>query len=912
MDERSPGDTPARRATEASPQPETADIPAKPLTRFAVAAARHWRVTLAFWLVLLAAGTYAFSSGLDREGFPAVSTPLVRVTVPYFAGDAAVADADVGEPLSKAISEVDGVVGVTSRARPNFVTLLVEFDDEYSSLEGVDLLEGVEVGVVPTSVEVEYSEIDAAAFLSRYDLLIAVISEPGSDVAELEAVADEVADYLRADPNVAVADTQRQLSESTDIATGDEVVRQVGFSRVYRQGEGGFRPSATIALDRAPNGQDTIAFSDNVTALLADAPLADGYEVQITADFAVDIQRQLSSLSSNLLSGLVAVAAVSFLLISWRTAVVTALFMITVMASSLLLLWMFGQTLNVITMFALILTLGLLVDDAIVIAEAIEASRGQASTTAGVVRLAINQVGTASLSGTLTTVLVFAPLLLVTGILGEFIRILPITVIITLLASFVLSIVLIAGLSGLFLLRGKPTSTPVTRFESFLADKLASAISLVERNRPAGLALGFAAIGLSVVVVLAAFQIAGTLSFNIFPPSKDALALLVDGQFSPGTSIEEAEANADRIDEVLLDILGDNMTSAAYFGGGTTGVFIQADLVGFDDRDLTASEYADQIETALADEPGMRVAVNQLDQGPTAEEFPFAVQISAGEDPGAAQALALEIAERLQGDTITLGNGEQVEILETIISTDGTVTRRDNDRFVEVRASFDSADTSALVLATQEKVEADWPPATVAQRGLPDDALNFDFGFESDNQNDFASAGVAFQFALIGILILITVQFRSLLQALLIMLAIPFGLFGVFAALDWSDNPISFFAIVGLTGLLGVVVNNTILLTDAANQASREGRSTPSAMAVAMQRRFRPLVATTVTTVVGLAPLALSDPFWEPMAFTIMFGLLSSTVLVIISFPFYYLAVTPIGRRFGALARSLFSRQAAS
>ena len=151
----------------------------------------------------------------------------------------------------------------------------------------------------------------------------------------------------------------------------------------------------------------------------------------------------------------------------------------------------------------------------------------------------------------------------------------------------------------------------------------------------------------------------------------------------------------------------------------------------------------------------------------------------------------------------------------------------------------------------------------------------------------------------VGLLIL---QFRSVVQPLLIILAIPFSLFGVFTALSLTDNPLSFFVFVGLIALIGVVVNNTILLIDAANQGRRAGLRPGEAIGQAVTRRFRPLVATTLTTVVGLLPLALSDPFWEALSFTLIGGLLSSTFLVLLTFPVFYLAVekvrTPI-RNFG-------------
>ena len=94
---------------------------------------------------------------------------------------------------------------------------------------------------------------------------------------------------------------------------------------------------------------------------------------------------------------------------------------------------------------------------------------------------------------------------------------------------------------------------------------------------------------------------------------------------------------------------------------------------------------------------------------------------------------------------------------------------------------------------------------------------------------------------------------------------------------------------VGFIGLIGIAVNNTIMLTDYANQQRRLGMGPVASIASATRQRLRPLIATTLTTVVALLPLALSDPFWEALSFTIIFGLISSTILVLLSFPYYYL-----------------------
>ena len=121
-------------------------------------------------------------------------------------------------------------------------------------------------------------------------------------------------------------------------------------------------------------------------------------------------------------------------------------------------------------------------------------------------------------------------------------------------------------------------------------------------------------------------------------------------------------------------------------------------------------------------------------------------------------------------------------------------------------------------------------------------------------------------------------------------MAVPFSLFGVAFGLFITDNPISFFALLGFFALIGLSIKNSILLTDYANQARRSGMGAIDAAVAAIGERFRPLVATSLTAIVSLIPLALSSPFWEGLAFTLIFGLASSTILVILVFPYYYLA----------------------
>jgi multidrug efflux pump subunit AcrB len=144
---------------------------------------------------------------------------------------------------------------------------------------------------------------------------------------------------------------------------------------------------------------------------------------------------------------------------------------------------------------------------------------------------------------------------------------------------------------------------------------------------------------------------------------------------------------------------------------------------------------------------------------------------------------------------------------------------------------------------------------------------------------------------LIVIYLVLAFQFRSLLQPLLIFMAIPFSIFGVMGGLFITNNPISFFALLGFFALIGLSIKNTILLTDFANQSRRDGLNPVDAVLAALKERFRPLIATSLTAVLSLVPLAITSPFWEGLAVVLIFGLISSTILVLTVFPYYYLGV---------------------
>ena len=864
------------------------------ITGAAALTASRPRPSLALWGLLLALGVYAFVGGLDREGFPPVNIPVAVAEASYFVDDPATVDADIALPFQQAYADVEGVDQIRTISSPNRFVGVVEFTDEFSSADGVAALLAAMPPHLPDVVELGFEPIDATKFADTYDLIVSIAGPPGATAAELQTQGEQAARSLQEVGVVALAEPLDLLTTSINPATGTEEVRQTSFTRFAVGGDTDATDAIGVGVLRDDAADvDVLGFSDAVQGRIdAGLGLDPGFTAVIGADFADDIRAQLGSLTSNLLVGLIAVALVSLVLIGWRTAVLTAVFMATVMLTALLALWLIGYSLNTITLFGLILTLGLLVDDAIVISESVDASRDSADDDLGIIRTAVDRVGAASFAGTLSTLTVFAPMVFVSGILGEFIRPIPITVMLTLAISFLLSVTLIPVLGRVFILRGAESTSPVVRGQRQVARALGRLAGYPSGNGGRGWLVGGGLIAVAIAFVLLSFGAAARVGFNIFPPTKDSDAMQISIDFDSGTTIDEARAIQADIDRTVLATLGRDAQRYQVVFGSERESFAVIDLVPMDDRGVTSPDYVDLVEEATADVAGARVSANPVDIGPPLDEFPFQVQVHFAEERlDAAQALADEVAAELPGRVLDKPSGDETRFVLAFVATDGQVRRTDGERILEIRANFDTDDTSANLTAAEDLVGDLWPADDLEARGLSAEALSFDFGQESENQDDFASLLTALLVAVGLMLLFLVIQFRSSIQPLLVFLAVPLSFFGVFTLLERTDNPLSFFVMVGFIALVGVAVNNTILLVDAANQARRAGRTRGEAIADAVEQRFRPLIVTTATTVAGLLPLALSDPFWEALCFVLIGGLVSSTLLVLVSFPALYLAL---------------------
>jgi multidrug efflux pump subunit AcrB len=863
------------------------------LANFSLAFTNKFRATVLIWLVILSLGLFSYTTLLKREGFPPIAVPIGFISGTYFVDDAESVETDVVEPIQEAVLSQNFIVGLSSSANENSFRIIAEFEADTPAEDGIDksrqLIERLEL---PENAVIQYTVIDAGKFDGQNDMLVALYTKDGADAEEIQSSAKQLADSLSHLEEVQSSEVQQIVKEVSDPISGESETRQTGFSKIgLPAGDEGlqFFNAVNIGIIGA-EGIDTLTLADAVDQRIA-AYNEEQSETQaiVAASFADGVRNQLDSLLSNVAVALLIVLVITAIMISWKAAIVSGIFIITVMAAILSSLYIIGYSLNTISLFALVLTLGLFVDDATIIVEALDANKNRRKRARDAVRLAIGRVGLASIAGTITTVLVFAPMLFVSGVLGDFIRILPMTVIISLLLSLILSLIIIPLLGLPLIVRSKSAQNPFTRYIERSENWLASLPHRLKEKGKHGKTVAVGMIAGSLLLVVGGIFLAGRVGFNVFPSADDADSLLISGTYTTNVTIEEAQGLVSELNTVINDVAGIDVEKVAYFGGSERGFDAQVTLKPFQSRDTAAPEYVEALKDRFFDFSSMNISVSQLDAGPPEQEYPFRVQVVSNNRDKSMQ-LAEDISQHLQDNNLGSSGGADLIVSDARIASPAALRQIDGEKIIEVEAKCEECSTTAFVQAAQASVENEFDSERLSNEySLPDNTLQFDFGQESENISSFESTIVALFIAIALIYLVLVLQFNSFLQPLLILLAVPFSFIGVFGSLYITDTPISFFVMIGLIGLVGIVVNNAILLVDYANQERDAGNDTIDAITNAISLRFRALVTTTLTTFFALTPLALTDPFWKPLVYVIIFGLAASTFIIIFAFPYYYL-----------------------
>lgn len=901
------------------------DTSSKPdaLTRVSLFFVNKWRISLLLAIGLIVLGVFSFTTFLKREGFPTIEVPLAVIQTPYFVDDKALVDREITKTIEESISNITEIESIISTTADNFSNITVQFKGDINSKDGAELLkDAVAEATLPEKAKPNFLTFNAGSLDNENDLVFSLVGDDKS-ITDLQNKADFLSKELESVSSVVKTNVIDLQELQTNPITGQSNIEQVKFARsAYRDEDNKlvFKDAILIGAIREQN-IGTVEFSkaiqDKIQTIKDDGNL-DGYNVVFGGgDSSGSLIQQLSVLQQSAITGLLAVMTVLFLIVNWRASFIIALFIPISICFTLIGLYLIGYSLNTLSLFGLILVIGLIADDAILVIDAIDSSRKAGYKGKKAVIHAINTVGLADVSGTLTTILAFAPLAAVSGILGEFIRLIPITVILTLTLSLIIGLTLVPFFAN-YILPHYEAETGIKPNRKGLSKILYNILYFIPRivdlvnlqvyrfihwyldNIWRSITVFVVTIGL----IAGGFVLAGQLEFSIFAPAKDTNQISITTSLPNNQNLDKAKEVIKEIENIIKDTNADYIEDITYFNTDAQGSLMFVSLTPLNERDKTAPAIVTELQDKIDDNSKLkdsRTIVQQAGAGPPTDEYQITLQIFS-DDQKTLENTTKEVLDFTKD--IELADGD---IKDVIVSNLDTISKKDGRRYAAVKVAVSDGENTALVLEAQTAIKDKFETDEFRDKyNLEKDAVAFDLGQQGENLESFNSAIFALILAIIIMYVLLVLQFNSLSQPFLILVAVPFSFPGLFLGLYLTDNPLSFFSMIGITGLVGIVVNNTILLLDYANVIREETGSIKEAISEAIKYRFRALITTTLSTLVGILPLAFTDPFWEGLAYALVFGLASSTILVVFAYPVFY-AMLEHSRRF--VWRNVFKNQ---
>jgi multidrug efflux pump subunit AcrB len=679
------------------------------------------------------------------------------------------------------------------------------------------------------------------------------------------------------------------------------------------------------------------------------------------------VERRIRNLGGSLLLGVAIVAAVLCGLMGLRLGLIVASVIPLVVLSSLAIYAAGGGVLHQISISGLVLSLGLLVDNAIIIVESVQRKIDEGASPARAAVASVSQLAVPLASATGTTLAAFVPLLLAGGISADFIRPLPVVVMLTLSASFFFALLVTPTLAGAALRK-----RAVQGWSAI--DVLARRIASIAVQRPGRNLM------LAACLVAASLATARLVEQNFFP-STDRSQILVEVVLPEGSHLDGTDRASRQLERALLarpDVL-----SVAAFIGRDTPLFyynlprrpssphlaqmivnttdreqvlpLQRWIRGFARREIPEAlilsrkleqgrtvlapievrlsggsfselqDAAERVVTALRGIDGCEDVHHDLGAGvPTLrthvddalaqrygasrtdvvlallartrglevgelrggeEPIPIVIRPAAGEEMSASLLPTIGVGTR-EGAPVPLGQlGES-----TIAWSTGAIHHRNDVQTVTVYSKLrEGVPYSRIVRKLSERV---------TDLGLPP-SVRLEWGGDAEGSS---KANVAiFRMLPLGALLLILfilAEFNSFRSLAIVLSTIPLATVGIFPGLLLSGQPFGFMSFLGVVALVGIVVNNAIVLLDVVERNRSDGRSIEESLREAVIVRTRPILLTTMTTVAGLLPLAFSSsPLWPPLAWAIISGLLVASALTLVVVPSLYACLFREGTR---------------
>ncbi len=869
------------------------------ITKLSVFSVRNFRLTILAFISIILLGSIAYTSLLPRQGFPELEFPTAFIQTIYPVQDAERVDDEITLPIISELNSFESIESADSTSSSNFSFIIISFETGTNVEEEVDKInEAILLAGLPEQVEPEVIGLKANAIDGENDLILGVVNGNNADLLKLQEVALEMTNELKTLDTVQNSNPINQFEEVFNPITNQSELTKLSFNRYGEKKNGEILTKETVLIGVQKEDQfTTTELSEEVRNKMEsinDSEEFNDFEIVTIYDEAEGLDEQISSLENNALSALIIVAITLFLFVSWRASIVAVIFIPTVMAATFLTLLLIGVSLNVISLFALILVLGLLVDDAIVIVESIDYYKRNGFKGISAIKEAINDVGKADIIGTVTTLMAFFPMLFIIGFLGEIIRDVPITVIVTLIWSLFIALTIIPLFSN-FIIPSRDENQKrsiiywILNIFNEVVIFYGKITAFIVRIYTSRWYLNIIVVLFSLGLIGAGGYFASQLQFVDFPAQKDSNSIMVNFSFDNDLTIYEKEEIAIFVEDTIIENYEDLVEEIKYpqVGRDFTGsdvAIMMVELESLLTRSETSVEISEDITKKLGEIEGASVdVVSSSNGGPPSLEYQSQIQLY-GNNVEDLENAANEIEEFISNIEFET----EVEVVDTRISNLDLIVRNDGRRYVLIESKLEGEVDDAQVRLIADEVKSEFDGDKLDSLGLSDDAIGDDRGFASEIFESVISAGVALLGSFVLIYLFLVITFNSFSRALLIMLSIPFSFFGLFVGLNLTNNPISFFVIIGMIALVGIVVNNSVMLLDFAIQARSEGKNISESIVEAVKLRFRPLLTTSATTILGSIPLALTDPFWESLAFAIIFGLLSSTILVITAFPAYY------------------------
>jgi multidrug efflux pump subunit AcrB len=755
--------------------------------------------------------------------------------------------------------------------------------------------------------------------------------------------------------------TVRESFEDSDRYATYNGQRTIGLD-VYRVG------------DQTPVGVSR-AVRDAMADIERDLPAGIGWDINRDSSEVYD--QRLNLLLKNACMGLFLVLLLLGLFLEFKLAFWVTMGIPTSFLGGLLLLPVMGISINIISMFAFIVALGIVVDDAIVAGENIYEYRQRGYGLAKAAILGARNVGVPITYAILTNIAAFLPLYFVPGTMGKIWMVIPVVVITVFLISWVEALFILPA--HLAHTRSTPTSSMTARLHH-LQQRFSAAVSrfIDTRYRPflelsirwRGLTV---AIGLAVLLVVISYVMSGRIGMILMPrvESDRAVVTAVLPAGSPLAAAQEVQAKLLRgIEEVAAANGGSGLLQGVYSLIDENQVGVTAYLTAPGVRPLNTGTvtrlWRDQVgpiigleslryesdrggpggggaltielshrDTATLNQASSRLAeqladfayIKDIDDGFSRgkEQLDFRIR-PAGESLGlTSREIARQVRNAFAGSEalrqqrgrneitvrVRLPENErssEFNVENLMIRTPAgtfvplfdvaevergraytTINRRDARRTNTVSADVEPIEQTSQILATLSsrvlpELVRDYPGLTYSYQGR-----------QARMKESLDGLFSSFILALLAIYFLLAIPFRSYIQPIIVMLAIPFGVVGATLGHLLMGYSLSLMSMMGIVALSGVVVNDSLVLIDYANRQRLAGETARAAICAAGTRRFRPIILTTLTTFGGLAPMIFETSrqarFMIPMAISLGFGILFATLITLFLVPSLYLLV---------------------